>query len=124
MRDVKKVIFMFGGTIFMILGLIGVLLPIISGIPFFLMGILFYAKGSKKFLKWILNHRIIGKHLISLRKEGLSKKVRDITLGTIWTTHVTSIIVVEAIAIRGFLVVMLSLVTWILFSLKIKNPVI
>lgn len=47
MRDVKKVIFMFGGTIFMILGLIGVLLPIISGIPFFLMGILFYAKDQR-----------------------------------------------------------------------------
>ena len=123
MKELKRLVFLTLGIIFFILGFIGIVLPIIPGIPFFLIGIIFIARGSKKFLKWILKNKIMGKYIRMIRKEGISKKAKSISLATIWTTHILSIVFIKINIVRVFLGLVLLLVTWILISLKSKeNP--
>ena len=123
MKEIKRFIFLIFGILFLILGFVGLILPIIPGIPFFLIGILFTAKGSKKFLKVIIKNKFIGKYFQSIRKNGLSKKTKGITLVTIWITHLISIIFIKIIVIKMFLLFSLFMVTWILFILKSKETI-
>lgn len=121
MKEVKRFVFLILGITFLVLGLVGVVLPIIPGIPFFLVGLIFVARGSRKFLRLILKNKFTGKYIQMIRKEGISKKAKGITLATIWTTHLFSIIFIKVMAIKIFLVFTLLTVTWILIVLKGKE---
>lgn len=123
MSEVKKSIFLILGVLFILLGFIGVLLPIIPGIPFFLIGLLFLAKGSRKFTKLLLRNQQIRKNIKKIRKEGLNKRVRNITLIGIWITHVTSIIFIKILAVKIVLFMSLIFVTAILLTMKTKQNI-
>lgn len=123
MSEVKKSIFLILGVLFTLLGFIGVLLPIIPGIPFFLIGLLFLAKGSRKFTKLLLRNQQIRKNIKKIRKEGLNKRVRNITLIGIWITHVTSIIFIKILAVKIVLFMSLIFVTAILLTMKTKQNI-
>lgn len=42
------------------LGMIGVFLPVVPTTPFLLVAAFFWARSSKKFHSWLLNHRVFG----------------------------------------------------------------
>lgn len=121
MKNVKKLIFLLLGTIFTIVGIIGIILPIIPGIPFLLAAILFFAKGSGTFTRRLIKNEFTGKYIRTIRKEGISKKIKMFTLFFTWITHIVSIIFIKNSTIKITLLFTLVSVTWIMLSLKSKN---
>lgn len=121
MKEFQKLFFLTLGSFFFLLGIIGVILPIIPGIPFLLVSLVFLVRGSKKILKFLLRDKYFGKYLKKLRKDGLSKKVRNYTLILVWTTHIISVIYIENILIKTFLLSSLIMVTIILIKIKTKE---
>ncbi len=58
----KTKIFFFnvGGWFFVVLGFIGVFLPVMPTTPFLLLAALCFSRGSPKFHRWLLNHKVFG----------------------------------------------------------------
>ena len=54
-------LFLLLGTIFFVLGLIGVVLPVLPTTPFILLAAACWARGSKRFYIWLINHKYFGK---------------------------------------------------------------
>jgi uncharacterized membrane protein YbaN (DUF454 family) len=54
-------LFLFLGWIFFILGIIGILLPVMPTAPFILLAAGCWARSSRRFHFWLINHRFFGK---------------------------------------------------------------
>ena len=121
MKEFKKILFLIFGIFFFLLGIAGIILPIIPGIPFFLVSLVFFVKSSKKFIRWMLNNKYIGKHLKTIRRDGISKKVKYSTISVMWTTHIISILFIKIWAVKIFLLSSLIIVTVVLTSIKGKT---
>lgn len=51
------------GWIFFVLGIIGVLLPVMPTAPFILLAAGCWARSSRRFHFWLINHRFFGKYV-------------------------------------------------------------
>ena len=48
------------GTLFLLLGIIGIFMPILPTTPFLLLTTACYARSSRRFYNWLMNHRLFG----------------------------------------------------------------
>ena len=60
--------------LFTALGFIGIILPLVPTTPFILLAVWFFARSSKKFENWLLNHKIFGKNIRDWRNHGAISK--------------------------------------------------
>jgi hypothetical protein len=56
-------LFLLLGIVFFILGIIGLLLPVMPTAPFILLSAACWARGSKRFYLWLINHKYFGKFI-------------------------------------------------------------
>lgn len=56
-------VFLLLGFVFFALGIIGVLLPVMPTAPFVLLAAACWARGSKRFYHWLINHKYFGKYV-------------------------------------------------------------
>lgn len=56
-------VFLLLGFVFFALGIIGVLLPVMPTAPFVLLAAACWARGSKRFYQWLINHKYFGKYV-------------------------------------------------------------
>lgn len=63
MGEAKRALYIFLGIICMILALIGGILPIMPGAIFLVLAGVCFARGSKKFNKWLVNRKFYKKYL-------------------------------------------------------------
>ena len=56
-------VFLILGWVFFILGVIGALLPVMPTAPFILLAAGCWARGSKRFYLWLINHKYMGKYI-------------------------------------------------------------
>jgi len=88
-----KYIVLSSGTLFLGIGVVGIFLPILPTTPFLLLSAACYAKGSKRFYNWLMNHRILGKYIKDYReKKGIEAKTKVIALILLWATILSSAI--------------------------------
>ena len=118
MKEIKKIFFMIVGILFIILGIAGILLPVIPGLPFLFMGLIFIARASKKFMKWIFFNKYFGKHIKKFRKIGINVKIRNITLGTVWVSHLSAIVFIKFYLVKITMGILLLLMNWMLLTIK------
>ena len=59
---------------FMILGIIGVFLPVVPTTPFVLVSAYLYARSSKRFYNWLMNHKLMGPPLRRWKETGTIAK--------------------------------------------------
>jgi len=55
------------GTLFLLLGIIGVFMPILPTTPFLLLATTCYARSSRRFYNWLMNHPTFGSLIVEWR---------------------------------------------------------
>lgn len=104
--SLPKPVWLFFGFIFTGLGVAGVILPMMPGLVFFILASFCFAKSSRKFLRMLLAHPVIGTQIMDWKRgKGmkLSTKILAISLVTISLTY------------SIFFMVKLTWVKWIIF---------
>lgn len=78
----KRRCFLFAGFLSVSTGVLGIVLPILPTTPFMLLGAYCFARSSKKWHQWLLNHPMFGEYIRAFReKRGLTiKQKRRIAL--------------------------------------------
>ena len=99
------------GTIFVGMAYIAILLPVVPQSPFLLIALVCYSRGSERLENWLINNRLFGKYLKSIRENGLVK-------GKIWKNKwfwgiviakvsILSIVLYNIFGINGLLIMLL-----------------
>ena len=87
------------GHLFTALGAAGVVLPLVPTTPFLLLAAAFYLRGSNKFYKWLVNHRVLGKYIRDyLEGRGVPVKAKISAIALLWVTISASVIFLIKIA--------------------------
>lgn len=121
MYKIKKYIYITIGILSFVLGAIGVILPILPTTPFLLLSSFCFAKGSKKFNKWLLGSKIYKKHLenfVNKKAMTLKQKISILIFADIMIA--IPLIIIKSVHVRIFLIVLI-LTKLYYFTFKIKT---
>ncbi|MDX8384999.1 MAG: YbaN family protein [Gallionella sp.] len=62
-----RLVFAALGTLFLLLGIIGIFMPILPTTPFLLLATACYARSSRRFYNWLMNHPAFGPLIVDWR---------------------------------------------------------
>ncbi len=92
---IKRTAFIVLGHLFVGLGFMGIILPLMPGTVFFIIAAYFYARGSKKFYNWLLNHRLIGVHIKNYQAGKITLKGKIVSIASMNIAILLSIFLVK-----------------------------
>jgi uncharacterized membrane protein YbaN (DUF454 family) len=104
---IKRIIYVFLGTLFLGMGLIGIVVPILPTTPFLLLSAACYVRGSKRIHNWMINHRVFGEYIRNyMEGKGISFRHKIFTLTFLWLAMIFSIFyMIEIFLVRILLVI-------------------
>ena len=102
---VKRITYVFIGTIFLIIGAIGVAIPVLPTTPFLLLAAACYLRGSDRLHHWMLNNRVFGEFLKNYREgKGITFRNKLLTTALIWVTiSFSALVIIKRPIIKGIL---------------------
>jgi len=81
------------GTLFLLLGIVGIFLPLLPTTPFLLLATACYARSSRRFYNWLLNHPAFGPLIIEWRTyRSIPKRIKLVAITTMILTFGSSIV--------------------------------
>ena len=81
------------GTLFLLLGIIGIFLPLLPTTPFLLLATACYARSSRRFYNWLLNHPAFGPLIIEWRTyRSIPRRIKLMAIATMILTFGSSIV--------------------------------
>jgi uncharacterized membrane protein YbaN (DUF454 family) len=87
MKDLRKALLIFFGTLFVALGVLGMFLPLVPTTVFLLMAAYCYSKSSEKFHNWLLNNRWCGAYIKNYKSgRGISARQKASTIAILWAS--------------------------------------
>ncbi len=85
MSEVYRLVLIALGFIFVGLGILGAFLPLLPTTPFLLLAAACFARSSKKFYNWLLNHKVFGTYIRNYREHrAITLRGKVISLVVMW----------------------------------------
>jgi len=98
---------------------LGIFLPVLPTTPFLLLAAASYARSSDRFYYWLLHNKWFGNYIKNYREgKGVSMNVKIWTAFFLWITILTSIYFVKIFSVRMFLLLVATMVSIHIFSIK------
>ncbi len=112
----KRGLFVVSGFVSLFLAILGIFLPILPTTPFLLLSAYCFARASKKWYDWLLNHKYFGKIIRDYhQRKGVTLGIKIYALSLLWITILISVI----FAIEMFFVDVLLIFIAMVVSLHI-----
>lgn len=81
------------GTLFLLVGIIGIFMPILPTTPFLLLATACYARSSRRFYNWLMNHPALGPLIVEWRTyRSIPWRIKLVAVATMTLTFGSSII--------------------------------
>ncbi len=94
-KSFKKSVNIWLGHFFVGLGFTGIVVPLMPGTVFFIIAAYFYARGSKRFYNWLMNHPSIGLHIRNYQSGKITLKGKIISIASMTIAILLSIFLVN-----------------------------
>lgn len=118
----KKYLLIIAGIISLSLGIMGMFLPVLPTTPFLLLTATCFLRSSKRLYDWLLNHRRLGTYIKDfLVHKAISKKIKIMSVSTLWLTILISVIIVKIIAVKILLIIIAIAVSVHILHFKTKK---
>ncbi len=116
---IKKILYIFVGTLSLVLGVTGIFLPVLPTTPFLLLASVCYLKSSKRMYNWLINNKVLGSYIYSyMNYKAVSKNTKTGAIIFLWITLSISILLIKLIYIKVFLVLVGIAVTWHIATIR------
>jgi hypothetical protein len=101
------------GSIAVIIGVIGIVVPLLPTTPFLLLAAVCYGRSSRRLYRWLITNKWCGTYIRRYREgEGVSVKIKALTITLLWLTILFSFFcVVSSTLVRILLLVIAGGVT-------------
>jgi uncharacterized membrane protein YbaN (DUF454 family) len=87
MGQIRKSIWIFGGTVCVGLGVLGIFLPVLPTTPFLLLAAYCYGRGSERFYHWLVYRSWVGSYVRNYQSgHGIPLKQKVLTIALLWLT--------------------------------------
>ncbi len=81
------------GTLFLLVGIIGIFTPILPTTPFLLLATACYARSSRRFYNWLMNHPAFGPLIVEWRTyRSIPWRIKLVAVATMTVTFGSSIV--------------------------------
>ena len=81
------------GTLFLVTGIVGIFLPILPTTPFLLLATTCYARSSRRFYNWLMNHPVFGPMIIEWRTyKSIPWRIKLVAMVMMFLTFGSSIV--------------------------------
>jgi len=70
------------GHFFVGVGFVGLALPVMPGTVFFIIAAYFYARSSRKFYNWLMDHKLIGVHIKNYQAGRITMKGKFLSIAS------------------------------------------
>lgn len=88
-----RIVFATLGVLFLLIGIIGIFTPILPTTPFLLLATACFARSSRRFYNWLLNHQVMGPLIIEWRTyRSIPWRVKLVAIATMVLTFGSSIL--------------------------------
>lgn len=119
---IKKILYIFLGTLFFVLGATGIVLPILPTTPFLLLSAYFYLRSSKRLYDWLINHKIWGKYIYNyVTYKAIPKKAKVSAVLLICITIPIALIMIDKLVVYIILPIIAVAVCLYILNLKTLN---
>lgn len=116
---IKKTIYIFLGTLSLVLGVTGIFIPVLPTTPFLLLASVCYLRSSKTMYNWLINNKMLGKYIYCyMNYKAISKTTKIGAIIFLWLTLSISILLMQSMYIKMFLVLVGIAVTWHVTTIK------
>jgi len=116
---IKKTIYIFFGTLSLILGVTGIFIPVLPTTPFLLLASVCYLRSSKTMYNWLINNKMLGKYIYCyMNYNAIPKTTKIGAIIFLWLTLSISILLMQSMYIKMFLVLVGIAVTWHVTTIK------
>ncbi|MFA5374189.1 MAG: YbaN family protein [Dehalococcoidia bacterium] len=111
------------GTICVALAILGMFLPVLPTTPFLLLAAVCYARGSKRFYRWLMTNRWCGQYIRNYREEkGIPLKQKLFSILLLWLTIGYSVWAISLWWVQLILLAIAGGVTIHLVTIKTFKP--
>ena len=116
---VKRVIYLFIGTVSLVLGALGLFLPVLPTTPFMILAAACYLRSSKRMHAWILQSSLFGETIENYEAgRGLNRDTKIRALVLMWATiTISAFFFVDQLIFRGAMFLVAAGVTIYLLRL-------
>lgn len=81
------------GTLFLLIGIVGLFVPVLPTTPFLLLATACYARSSRRFYNWLMNHPAFGPLIIEWRTyRSIPWRIKLVAIATMTLTFGSSIV--------------------------------
>lgn len=93
---VLQLFLIISGVICVALGTLGAFVPLLPTTPFLLLASYCFIRSSDRLYNWLINHRFLGKFIRDyVEHKSINPNVRLITLAILWTSILSSVILLQ-----------------------------
>lgn len=119
---IKKIILIVLGMVFVTLGGVGIFLPVLPTTPFLLLSAACFSTSSPRLSEMLINNKYFGSYIENYRyKTGVPRKTKIRAIIFLWIGLLISMILVKKLLVTGILLVIGTIVTIHLSTLKNKE---
>lgn len=116
---IKKIIYIFIGSISLVLGIIGAFFPVLPTTPFLLLAAFCYMRSSRRMYQWLIHNKMFGAYVYSyVTYRAIPKKTKIRAITILWATLILSIIYVPLLYVKALLLVIGTAATLYIISLN------
>ena len=103
---IKKIIYIFIGSVSLVLGSIGAFFPVLPTTPFLLLAAFCYMRSSRRMYQWLIHNKMFGAYVYSyVTYRAIPKKTKIRAITILWATLILSIIYVPLFYVKALLLV-------------------
>lgn len=122
-HPILRTILLIVGTISLGIGLTALVVPGLPTTPFVFLAIFSYARSSERMYLWMMNNKYLGETYHNLKEgKGIAMRVKIHALVSAWTMITISVIVVDILALRVFLLTLGVIMLIFMWKVKTYRP--